>query len=1021
MAEVLPPYVLNYLCSYTEQEDYSQYTNILFIDSTVYQSALFANGASSNTFPIVYSHHSNRKPLEDFIVNKLSHISKIGFVFHGLANTTAYPNMNMFCPRLFLESEVFFTDEDIQPGATTFSENILFLRSLFEKLTNLTRLDFLGCNLLQYDQWKTFFDLLKNAKSGLIIGASNDDTGNIQYGGNWVMENTLENIKSVYFSSFIDNYTDLLANQYVTVNDNGISRTWGYDDYWRRLISCSDHTGTVNAPLVLNSVTQIGIYGAFLNSSVLSSVVIPEGMTQLNFAFSGCSKLSNYVFPSTIIECQAVFKGTAITSFTIDSRPYINRGDMFMNCTNLTSLTYTEGVKYIGAGAELLGTSALTSLTIPNSVTTINLTNNDGYNDGTIGCYLQTITFGAQSTLKEINLRSAQKLLSIDIPNTCTSITDFNYLTSLTSISIPSGCYLYGSGAYNGCLQNCWALKSIVLPNTLTSQFPHNLLASSTSLTSLTWPPGLTQLGYQCLNGTGITSLTIPNGITRLDYVLKPCWNLTNLVAPNVTYMNIGPIGVSSYRVPNNVTIAGFGNWTNLTSVTFGTNSMLSDQGQYHFSMTKITSIKLPYGMTTLTNRMFWNTSGFTELFIPDTVISNGYLSLQGLNFSTGGAYKYTSNNVIYKFKGDPNFVDGYFQSSLTNTSLWSYIGEQLTIPDPSGNTLAITSISTLNLTDTAVIGTTVEAQRSFTKTLISGLFKLNGAALSNKVVTLENVTLPGFAPVNKVVVFNSSATTATNFTNALDKTSIVGNNFYVLMENSNDVVTIPSMNSSVTVTKTGTNTFSINNGITIKTQNSGTSYSYDGLTINLGSVLGYLVDPATICFKDGTKILCLSDDSEEVEILVEDLTVGMLVKTYKHGYIPISLVGTKVIYNPGNDTRMKDRLYKCSTENYPELTEDLIITGCHSILVDELTEEQTANTLEDAQDIFITDDKYRLMCFLDDRSEPYMEEGTYSIYHITLEHDDNLMNYGIYANGLLVESCSKRSMIERSYMKIIQ
>jgi len=1018
---------MNYLCSYTEQEDYSQYTNILFIDSTVYQSATFVNGVSSNTFPIVYSHHSNRKPLEDFIVNKLSHISKIGFVFHGLAHTTAYPNINMFCPRLFLENDVFFTDEDIQPGATTFSENILFLRSLFDKLTNLTRLDFLGCNLLQYDQWKTFFDVLKNGKSDLIIGASNDDTGNIQYGGNWVMENTLENIKSVYFTSLIDNYSDFLANQYITLDDNGISRTWGYDDYWKRLISCSNHTGTVNVPRIVNSLTMIGMYETFLNSSVLSSVVIPNGMTQANFAFSGCSKLSDYTFPSTMVECQAMFKGTAITSFTVDNRAWYSRYDMFENCTKLTSLTYTEGVTGIGWGCEICGTSSLTSLTIPNSVNNLFLTNRNGYDDTLIGCYLQTITFGAQSVLKDINIRGAQKLLSIDIPNTVTSLTDFNYLTSLTSITIPSTCRLYGSGSYNGTLQNCWALKSIVLPNTLTSQFPNNLLAGSNSLTSLTWPPGLTQLGYQTLNGTGLTSLTIPNGITRLDYVLQPCWNLTNLIAPNVTYMNIGPIGVSSYRVPDNVTFASFYNWTNLTSITFGTNSQLAVEGhQYQFARTKIRSIKLPYGMTTLTSRMFWETQGLTELYVPDTMIYNGYYSLVGSDWTTGGLYKYNANNVVYKFigtwdsGGNTNF-DTVVNIPVTNTSTWKFVGEQLALPDPSGNALAITTISTLNLTDTAVIGTTVEAQRTFTKSLISGLFKLNGAALSNKVVTLENVTLPGFAPVKKVVVFNSSTTTSTNFTNALDKTNIVGNNFYVLMENANDKVTIPSMNSSVTVTKTGTSTFSINNGITIKTQNSGTSYSFDGLTINLGSVLGYLVDPATICFKDGTKILCLSDDSEEVEILVEDLRVGMLVKTYKHGYIPISLVGTKVIYNPGNDTRMKERLYTCSTENYPELTQDLIITGCHSILVDALTEEQTAKTLEDASDIFITDDKYRLMCFLDDRSEPYMEEGTYSIYHITLEHHDDFMNYGIYANGLLVESCSKRSMIERSYMKISQ
>jgi hypothetical protein len=42
------------------------------------------------------------------------------------------------------------------------------------------------------------------------------------------------------------------------------------------------------------------------------------------------------------------------------------------------------------------------------------------------------------------------------------------------------------------------------------------------------------------------------------------------------------------------------------------------------------------------------------------------------------------------------------------------------------------------------------------------------------------------------------------------------------------------------------------------------------------------------------------------------------------------------------------------------------------------------------------------------------------NIYHIALENDDPYMNYGIYANGLLVESCSKRYLKELSKMRIL-
>jgi hypothetical protein len=39
----------------------------------------------------------------------------------------------------------------------------------------------------------------------------------------------------------------------------------------------------------------------------------------------------------------------------------------------------------------------------------------------------------------------------------------------------------------------------------------------------------------------------------------------------------------------------------------------------------------------------------------------------------------------------------------------------------------------------------------------------------------------------------------------------------------------------------------------------------------------------------------------------------------------------------------------------------------------------------------------------------------------LALENDDYYMNYGIYANGLLVETCSKRFMKELSSMTLLE
>ena len=125
-------------------------------------------------------------------------------------------------------------------------------------------------------------------------------------------------------------------------------------------------------------------------------------------------------------------------------------------------------------------------------------------------------------------------------------------------------------------------------------------------------------------------------------------------------------------------------------------------------------------------------------------------------------------------------------------------------------------------------------------------------------------------------------------------------------------------------------------------------------------------------------------------------------------------------MFNPGNNERFTNRLYLLPQDKYPELNEDLVVTGGHSILVDEFEGDQREKTLEKFKEIYITDDKYRLIAEFDDRAAPYNVEGEFNIYHFALENDNYYYNYGVYANGLLVETCSKRYLTELSNMKIL-
>jgi len=189
----------------------------------------------------------------------------------------------------------------------------------------------------------------------------------------------------------------------------------------------------------------------------------------------------------------------------------------------------------------------------------------------------------------------------------------------------------------------------------------------------------------------------------------------------------------------------------------------------------------------------------------------------------------------------------------------------------------------------------------------------------------------------------------------------------------------------------------------------------YGSTTSTLNSRTYYAIGNNSIpCFNKDSKIL-----TDKGYVPIQDLRKGDMIKTVKHGYKPLCMIGSRKIQNVVCNERIKDKLYICTNKEYPELLEDLIITGCHAILVGGFKEGEREHTLQVLGDIYVTDDHYRLSACVDKRAIPYEKEGIFTIYHIALENDDYYMNYGIYANGLLVETCSKRYLKELSNMEL--
>jgi hypothetical protein len=176
-------------------------------------------------------------------------------------------------------------------------------------------------------------------------------------------------------------------------------------------------------------------------------------------------------------------------------------------------------------------------------------------------------------------------------------------------------------------------------------------------------------------------------------------------------------------------------------------------------------------------------------------------------------------------------------------------------------------------------------------------------------------------------------------------------------------------------------------------------------------------------CFLEGTRILCKVNPSDKLDyyVPIEQIKKGTLVKTSRNGYKKVVLIGKASVNNTDTDERTENRLYKLTPANYPELKEDLYITGHHSVLVDSLTEQQKEDTLKYVADVFGTDGKARLMARVDDRAVPWQSAGTYTIWHFALETADVYKNFGVYANGgLLVETCCIKLLKEEANMTLV-
>ena len=343
-------------------------TNLLLVSTEVQEYQQFIDSANANTFAVAYSRLSSKTELMELLKSKTQSLERIGFVFHSPGNNE----------KPFLDGKSLFLANELVNDSGDYSENLQWLLDVITEF-GVKNADFLACNTLNNDLWKNYYGFLTE-KTGIIVGASDDKTGNLKYGGDWIMESTGEDLEKVYFTENIEYYKYLLGTAII----DGVTYTNLTEN--TATVSSSNNTQIPQNLTLQSSVTIDGVGCTVVSISAyalafrpnLKSVIIPTSITIVgNLAFRDTALTSvTFLSPSQVTSIgEDAFSRTELT--TIDIPDSVTRilFHAFYQSTKLVSVNFGSTPTCVEIGSAAFEGTALTSFTIPASVTTIGVVN----------------------------------------------------------------------------------------------------------------------------------------------------------------------------------------------------------------------------------------------------------------------------------------------------------------------------------------------------------------------------------------------------------------------------------------------------------------------------------------------------------------------------------------------------------------------------------------------------------------------------------------------------------------------
>lgn len=428
--------------------------------------------------------------------------------------------------------------------------------------------------------------------------------------------------------------------------------------------------GKMTSITLPNTITEIG-RTAFEGCINLKSVTFPESVVKIGSdVFRKCTRLEYVEMPDSaeIPMAGQMFLGcTALKTVRLPQKMTSISAEMFKGCTNLESIDIPSSVTSIGMEAYY-GCTNLASVKMPEQLTTIGrLAFQDCQSLKSVKfTAIKEIgdgAFSGCSNITELDLGSAVEfidhsafanckgLTKLVFPKTLKTLrnTAFKDCCSLVSISVdannetfssPNNCNAVlskdGKALYLGC-------KNTRIPSTVIS-ISYNAFYGCEGLTNLSIPSGVTYIYSDAFNGcVNLKTLQIPSKLQRIfDRTFYNCRSLTQITIPNTVtriddYAFANCESITKVNLPKGVTTIGryaFSGCSSVTSMTVESGNTVYDsrdncnaiiQTADNTVLFACKNTKLPSTVTAISSSAFYNQTGLTTIYIPESVVSIEY------------------------------------------------------------------------------------------------------------------------------------------------------------------------------------------------------------------------------------------------------------------------------------------------------------------------------------------------------------------------------------------------------------